>query len=168
MFNKLLGRDLAIAAAVMLAWWAAAPLSAGNGPVADLTGALLGVGAFVVGHLAHEWGHLLGAFAIGAKVGAPGSLASPFLFSFDSKRNSQRQFLIMSLSGFAVTGISLYVVYGLLPGDLLATRVARGGIVFGAALTLLLEVPLLTISLLRGSILSNVEVFPVASPPKPL
>jgi len=162
MFTKLLGRDLAIAGLVVLTWWLAAPLSAGNGPVADLSGALLGVGAFVVGHLAHEWGHLIGAFFTGSKVGAPASLSSPFLFSYDSKENTQRQFLLMSLSGFAVTGISLFVVYGLLPEHLLATRVARGLILFGASLTLFLEVPLLTISLLRGSILSNVEVFPVA------
>ncbi|HSQ01383.1 MAG TPA: hypothetical protein VL049_29530 [Candidatus Dormibacteraeota bacterium] len=162
MFAKLLGRDLGIAAVVILAWWLAAPLSAGNGPVADLSGTLLGVGAFVIGHLTHEWGHLVGALLAGSRVGAPASLGSPFLFSFDSKRNSQRQFVIMSLSGFAVTGVALFVVYGLLPEPLLATRVARGLIVFGAALTLLLEVPLLTISLLQGSILSRVEVFPVA------
>ena len=68
----------------------------------------------------------------------------------------------MSLSGFAVTAVALFVVYGLLPEPLLATRVARGLILFGASLTLFLEVPLLTISLVRGSILSNVEVFPVA------
>jgi hypothetical protein len=162
MFGTLLGRDLAIAAVVILAWWLAAPLSAGHGPAADLSGALLGVGAFVVGHLAHEWGHLIGALLTGSRVAAPARLSSPFLFSFDSRQNSQRQFVLMSLSGFAVTGVALFVVYGLLPDGLLATHVARGFIVFGAALTLLLEVPLLTISLLRGSILSNVEVFPVA------
>ena len=163
MFIRLLFRDLLIAGVVVFAWWLAAPLSAGNGPLADLTGALLGVSAFVVGHLAHEWGHLIGAFLTGGRVGAPASLTSPFLFSFDSKHNSQRQFLLMSLSGFAVTGVALFVVYGLLPDGLLATRVARGMIVFGASLTLFLEVPLLTISLIRGSILANVEVFPVVS-----
>lgn len=160
MFAKLLLRDLLIAGAVVGLWLLTAGLSGGNGPLADLVGALLGVGAFVVGHLAHEWGHLLGAWAIGAHAAAPARLTSPFLFSFDSRRNSQRQFVIMSLSGFAVTGLSLYVAYGLLPEPLLATRVARGLIVFGASLTLLLEVPLLVASLLSGSILSQVEVFP--------
>ncbi|MFN8643528.1 MAG: hypothetical protein U0802_18395 [Candidatus Binatia bacterium] len=163
MFARLLGRDLLIAATVVGAWWLWAPLSAGSGPLADLSGALLGVGAFVVTHLAHEWGHLLGGLATGSHVAAPARLTSPFLFSFDSQRNSQRQFVIMSLSGFAVTGVALYVAYGLLPEAQLATRVARGLVVFGAALTLFLEVPLLVISLLRGSILSNVEVFPARS-----
>ena len=162
-FARLLFRDLTVAAVVVLAWWLAAPLSAGSGPVADLSGALLGFGAFVVSHFAHEWGHLLGGLATGAHVAPPARLTSPFLFSFDSQRNSQRQFVIMSLSGFAVTGLALYVVYGLLPEAQLATRVARGMVVFQASLTALLEVPLLTLSLLRGSILSNVEVFPAGN-----
>jgi hypothetical protein len=66
----------------------------------------------------------------------------------------------MSLSGFAVTGVALFVVYALLPEAWLATRVARGMIMIGASLTLLLEVPLLVASLIRGGILSQVEVFP--------
>lgn len=160
MFGRLLIRDLVIAAAVVGAWLLFMPLSVGDGPLADLVGVLLGVGAFVVAHLSHEWGHLLGAFATGSAVAAPAKLTSPLLFSFDSKRNSRRQFVIMSLSGFAVTAVSLYVVYGLLPEAALATRVARGGVLFSASLTLLLEVPLLVASLLKGSILSQVEVFP--------
>ncbi len=99
----------------------------------------------------------------GSRVAAPARLSSPFLFSFDSTRNSQCQFLIMSLSGFAVTAVALLVAYGLLPEPLLATRVARGLVVFGASLTVLLEVWLLTASLVSGSILSRVEVFPLAS-----
>ena len=45
------------------------------------------------------------------------SLAAPFFFSFDSRSNSQAQFVVMSLSGFAVTGVALYVAYGLLPAE---------------------------------------------------
>jgi len=168
MFTKLLLRDVTIATAVVAAWTLFAPLSAGSGPIADLTAALLGVGAFVVGHVAHEWGHLVGAFLTGSRVAAPSSVRSPFLFSFDSRHNSQRQFLLMSLSGFAVTGVSLFVVYGLLPDTWLATRVARGMIMIGASLTLLLEVPLLTASLIKGGILSQVEVFPTTTGEHPI
>jgi hypothetical protein len=162
MFARLLLRDVIIVALVIGAWWLAAPLSAGRGPVADLSGALLGFGAFAVAHVAHEWGHLSGALLTGSRVAAPARLSSPFLFSFDSQRNSQRQFVIMSLAGFAVTGLSLVVAYALLPEAQLATRVARGLVVFGASLTVFLEVPLLTLSLLRGAILAQVEVFPAA------
>ncbi|MDX2166847.1 MAG: hypothetical protein SF182_07275 [Deltaproteobacteria bacterium] len=163
MFVKLLLRDGLIAAFVVLAWWLAAPWSAGSGPLADVSGALLGVGAFVVVHLAHEWGHVVGARLTRSRIAAPARLSSPFLFSFDSRQNSQRQFVVMSLSGFAVTAAAVYVAYALLPEAWLATRVARGMVVFSAALTVLLEVPLLTASLLAGRILEKVEVFP-ASP----
>jgi membrane-associated protease RseP (regulator of RpoE activity) len=164
MFAKLLLRDLLIAALVIGAWWLAAPLSAGSGPAADVSGALLGIGFFVVVHLAHEWGHVVGARLTGSRIAAPARLSSPFLFSFDSRHNSQRQFVIMSLSGFVVTGLAVYVAYWLLPDAWLATRVARGMVVFSASLTLLLEVPLLTASLLAGRILEKVEVFPASSP----
>jgi membrane-associated protease RseP (regulator of RpoE activity) len=165
MFTKLAVRDTLIAAAVIGLWLVAAPLSAGTGPIADLTGALLGIAAFVVAHLAHEWGHLLGARLTRSRVAPPATLTSPFLFSFDSTRNSQRQFVIMSLSGFAVSALSLLVAYALLPDGLLATRVARGLVVFGASLTVFLEVPLLVVSLLSGSIVARVEVFALPASP---
>ena len=160
MFSKFLVRDLVLTTVVVIGWWLGWQRSVGDGPLADLSGVLLGLGGGVVAFVGHEWGHLLGAFATGSHVVAPPKLASPFLFSFDSKRNTQMQFLLMSLSGFAVTGIAIYVAYGLLPAEALATRVTRGVVVFSASLTLLLEVPLLTISLLKGSILQQAEVFP--------
>lgn len=160
MFNQFLLRDVLLTTVVLLAWWLVWPLSVGDGPLADVVGVLLGLGGGAVAFVGHEWGHLVGAFATGSHVVAAPKLASPFLFSFDSKRNSQMQFLLMSLSGFAVTGIAIYVAYGLLPAEALATRVTRGVVVFSASLTLLLEVPLLTISLLKGSILQQAEVFP--------
>jgi hypothetical protein len=159
MFAKLFLRDALIAAAVAGGWVLFWPLSSGGGAVADVSGVLLGLGAGVVAHLGHEWGHLVGAVLSGSRVAAPARLSSPFLFSFDSRRNSKRQFVVMSLSGFAVTAVSLYVAYGVLPPEALATRVARGLVVFSAALTVVLEVPLLIASLLSGSILRQVEVF---------
>jgi len=162
MFGKLFLRDIALVAVVVAAWWAGWSLSVANGPLADFLGVVLGFGAGAVAFVAHEWGHLCGAWIVGAHVAAPRRLSSAYLFSFDSKRNSQMQFLVMSLSGFAVTGLAIYVAYGLLPPEALATRVARGLVVFSASLTLFLEVPLLTLSLLKGSILAQAEVFPVS------
>jgi hypothetical protein len=164
MFTRLLLRDAGITAAVLSLWWFAWPVTAASGPLSDVLGLLLGFGAGVLAYLGHEWGHLLGAFATGAHVRPPAKLGSAFLFSFDSRRNSQTQFVVMSLSGFAVTGVALWVAYGLLPDGDFAVRILRGMVVFSASLTLLLEVPLLTISLVRGSILAQAEVFPASDP----
>lgn len=161
MFGRFLARDLGITAAVLLLWGFAWPSSAGAGVLADGLGVVLGISAGMVVFIGHEWGHLAGALASGARVAAPARLRSAFLFSFDSRRNSQFQFVVMSLSGFAVTGAALYVAYGLLPDGDFAVRVLRGVVVLSAGLTLFLEVPLLTISLLRGSILAQAEVFPL-------
>lgn len=160
MFTKFLVRDAILVVVVVLAWWLAWPLSVGDGPMADVSGVLLGLGAGLVSFVGHEWGHLAGALATGSRVAEAKSLAAPFFFSFDSKLNSQTQFVVMSLSGFAVTALALYVAYGLLPVESLATRVTRGLVVFSASLTVFLEIPLLTISLLKGSMLAQVEVFP--------
>ena len=81
----------------------------------------------------------------GHTVRAPGSLRSASLFSFDSRANSRRQFLIMSFSGFAVTGLAVALVYTVLPEGELATRVARGVVLFLTALTVVLEFPLVVI-----------------------
>lgn len=160
MFSKFLARDAVLITVAVIAWWLAWPLSVGDGPLADVSGVLLGIGAGLLAFVGHEWGHLAGALAMRSRVVEAKSLAAPFFFSFDSRSNSQAQFVVMSLSGFAVTGVALYVAYGLLPAEALATRVTRGLVVFSASLTVLLEIPLLTISLLKGSMLSQVEVFP--------
>jgi hypothetical protein len=161
-FAKFVLRDAVLSTVVGGAWILAWPVSTGTGPVADLVGVVLGLGAGLVAYLGHEWGHLTGALLTGSHVTAPAKLSSGFLFSFDSRRNSRRQFVLMSLSGFAVTGIALVVVYGFLPQEALATRVARGLVVFGASLTVFVETPLLLVSLLSGSILPQVEVFPAS------
>ncbi len=164
MFRKLLVRDIALTAAVVAGWWLTWPIAAASGAFADLAGVVLGAGAGAISFLGHEWGHLAGAIVTGSTVRPAPRLTAALLFSFDSKRNSQLQFAVMSLSGFAVTGTALYVAYGLLPDGDFAVRVFRGIVVFSAGLTLFLEVPLLTLSLLRGSILEQAEVFPASEP----
>jgi hypothetical protein len=159
MFLRLFVRDSIIAALVVFGWWAGSAVSAGSGPAADLLGVVLGVGAGVVAYLGHEWGHLLGALAMRSTVSAPSSLASRYLFSFDSRRNGKAQFLVMSFSGFAVTGVAIWVAYGWMPDELLCTRVARGSVMFLTSLTVFIEMPLVVWSLVARS-LPPVEVFP--------
>ncbi|MDJ0866519.1 MAG: hypothetical protein QNK03_10455 [Myxococcota bacterium] len=159
MFWKLALRDTVILSAVVALWIALAERSGGSGPLADLLGVALGLGVGACAFLLHEWGHLLGGLALRSDVRAPASLGSVYLFSFDSKTNSRRQFLVMSFSGFAVTAAAITFAYGVLPDALLASRVARGAIVFLTSLTVFLEVPIVIVSLLRRSALPPVEVF---------
>jgi len=159
MFTKIALRDAAVLAAVATLWAFVAHHSAGDGVAADLAGVVLGVGFGVVVFLLHEWGHLLGGLAAGARFIEPPSVKSVYLFSFDTKCNSRSQFLWMSFGGFFVTGVALWIVYGWLPPELLATRVARGAIVFLTTLTVVLEFPLVIVSLFRYSALPSIEVF---------
>ncbi len=158
MFPKLALRDLVLVALLAGFWWLTAEHSAGEGPLSDFVGLLAGLGLGVSVYLLHEWGHLLGALATGSVVHAPESLGSRFLFSFDSKANSRRQFLTMSLTGFAVTGAALVAAYTVLPDGQLATRVARGAVLFLTFLLVFIELPLFLWALLRGS-LPPVETF---------
>lgn len=161
MFARMALRDLAVLAAVALLWRGAAAASSGGGPLADLVGTLLGLAFGVCVFLLHEWGHLLGALATGGVVREPESLRSAYLFSYDSKRNTQRSFLVMSVGGFLVTGVAVALVYGALPDAWLATRVARGATLVLATLTVVVEMPLVAYALVRSE-LPPVEVFPPA------
>jgi hypothetical protein len=146
MLGKFIARDLIIAAATASVWLTAGDWMAGTGPVADLLGLLVGLGAAFSVVKIHEWGHFLGAAATGSNYRLATRLGSTFMFAFDSKDNSKRQFLVMSLGGFIGTAIVLVVSYALLPDEVLATRITRGMAVLGALAGIVLEVPLL----LRG------------------
>ena len=150
-YARLATRDLAIAGAALALWWLAAGASAGDGALADLSGVAVGLLVGALTFLLHEWGHLLGALASRSRIRAPAGLRSLYLFSFDSRQNSLRQFLAMSLAGFASTALAVLAWYAWLPSELLATRVARGVGMLSVALTLVLEVPLVGYALLgRG------------------
>jgi len=150
MFQKFALRDAAIVGAASIAWWTVAEFSAGSGPLGDLSGVVTGLLIGASGFVLHEWGHLLSAFAAGASARPNTHLKTSLLFSFDAEHASLAQFLFMSIGGFAVTGLFLWLVYGLLPDHLLATRVARGVVAFQATLTVLLEFPLVAIGVFRG------------------
>lgn len=144
-------RDSAIVLAAVAAWWTAAPLSAGEGPAADVSGTVCGLLGGAVAFVLHEWGHLLAGLVAGGTFPMAKTLKTPFLFDIDPA-NSVRQFTIMSLGGFAVTVLGILFVYTQLPGEYLATRVVRGVVMFLASLTLFLEVPLLLFTIWSGEI----------------
>lgn len=157
-FAKMAVRDGAIVLAAWLAWGGGAHRTVGVGPVADALGVLLGLLVGACAFVSHEWGHFLGARVAGAVVHAPRGIGSVYLFSFDSRRNSRRQFLFMSFGGFVITGVAVWVTQALLPDGLLATRVARGAILVLASLTVVFEIPLVLWAVLVGS-LPPVETF---------
>lgn len=160
MFFKFAIRDSSIVAVTLLFWSLAAHLSAGTGPIGDLTGVIGGVLLALCVYFLHEWGHLLGALATRSVVEPGRSLHSGFLFSFSAEKNSLRQFLVMSFSGFFATAVAAWFVYSVLPGEYLATRVARGAVVFLGSLTVFLEFPLVIWGVLRGGVPPPVAVQP--------
>jgi hypothetical protein len=152
MLTKFLARDAAILAVAVVAWPLVSPYTGGTGALSDVTGVLLGLLLGVCAYLLHEWGHLVGALVSGSAFQLGTSLKSPSLFTYESRRNSPAQFLIMSFAGFAPTIFALWAVYALLPSDLLATRVVRGVVVFLGVLGLVLEVPLVVYTLLTRKV----------------
>lgn len=152
MFARFALRDATLVAVAALVWWIAAHASGGAGPVSDFTGVVAGLLVGATGFVLHEWGHLVGALVTGSAVRGNANLRSSFLFSFDAKRNSLRQFLVMSVGGFVVTGLLVWAFYTFLPDHLLASRVARGVVLFQAFLGVVLELPLVALALAKGAI----------------
>lgn len=152
MYAKLFARDLAIVSGAVLVWMLGSGLSAGPGAVADFAGVVVGAVLGVCALPLHEWGHLLAAVLARSHVRPAESLRSIFVFSFDSQRNSRRQFLVTSVGGWLGTAAAVWVAYGLLPSDLLASRVARGLVVLSVLLVVVTEVPLVVRALWTGRI----------------
>jgi len=112
----------------------------------------------VCAYLAHEWSHYLGAVAMRSKVATGTNLGSGFLFSFDAEENSLAQFVVMSLAGFVATALVVFAFYSFLPDEYLATRIARGSVLFLAFLGITLEVPLLSYGLFTRGVPKQVAV----------
>lgn len=148
-------RDTAVLI-VAIGAWSFALASGGEESVSWQIAA--GVLGGMCGYFAHEWGHLLGAALSGSRFAFSPSLASPFLFRFDTEASSRQQFLAMSLSGFAASLVVLGLLLGFLPLGLLATRITLGVVLGGLALTLFIEVPLL-VHVMRGGRAPRATVF---------
>ncbi|MBM4243037.1 MAG: hypothetical protein FJ148_04385 [Deltaproteobacteria bacterium] len=152
MFAKLFARDAVIVGLTGLIWYLGAAASATPGPRGDFAGVIAGIPIGACGYLLHEWGHLLGAVLAGSSVQPGRSLASGFLFSFDSQANTRRQFVALSLGGWTATALVLWGVYAILPDDLFASRVARGFVAGNVLLVVLIEIPLVVYALVTGHV----------------
>lgn len=152
MYRRYLVRDLVLVLVASLLWAAVAQRSAAPGPWGDFAGVLSGLLLGASALLFHEWGHWLGAVASRSEIRPGRSLKSPFSFSFDSRRNSQAQFLAMTVGGWLGNAASIWAAYVLLPGDDLASRVARGGTLVFALIAAAIEIPLVARALRTGKI----------------
>jgi len=148
-------RDLTLSLVAIVAWSFALAPGGGESVFWQIAAGVLGG---MCGYFAHEWGHLLGASLSGSRFAFSPSLASAFLFRFDSEASSRQQFLAMSLSGFAASLVVLALLFGFFPLDLLATRITLGIALGGLALTLFVEVPLL-VHVMRGGRTPSATVF---------
>ena len=158
MLIRFIVRDSVILALSLGLWWLLAERSAGAGFVADFTGWVVGLMLGACAYLAHEWSHYLGAVAMGSRVRVGQNLASGFLFSFDAEGNTLAQFVVMSLAGFIATAAVVFAYYAFLPDASLASRVARGGVLFLAFLGVTLELPLLVTGLVTRGVPKQVSV----------
>lgn len=158
MLIRFLVRDLMVVFATVVSWWAFAAHSAGDDYLADISGWVVGLLLGACAYLAHEWSHYLGAVAMGSRVDVGENLASGFLFSFAAEGNSLSQFVVMSLAGFVATAGMVAFFYLGLPDNLLATRIARGSVVFLSLLGIVLELPLLTYGIVTRGVPKQVSV----------
>jgi len=163
MFPKLLARDLSIVALTALIWRLGAQASSQPGFGGDFAGVLAGLTVGLCAYLLHEWGHLAGAILSGSTVRPARALSSGFLFSFESRRNTRRQFVVLSLGGWLATALALWLAYAALPSELFASRVARGVVVANSLLVVLIEFPLVAWSLWTGRV-PPVENQPASAP----
>jgi len=138
-------RDVLLVALTAAAWWLDARFGRASLPV----GVLAGVLTAVTGFLAHEYGHLAASLASGAQVTYPRSALSTLLFHFDSARNDRRQFLWMSLGGYAATALAVGLIAVLAPLEATSGRTALLLAAGGMVVTFVLEVPI-TVGVLRG------------------
>jgi len=141
MFGRFAIRDLSILLGTALLWWQSLSAEAGSSAATALSiGA--GVGAAICAYNLHEWAHLIGAHLTRSVYVPAKRLISPFLFSYDAERNTKRQFLIMSLAGFAATALFVLAYVLWMPQEQQAGRIALRGALILAGLTVVIELPI--------------------------
>jgi hypothetical protein len=134
-------RDSLVVAATLVLWALDGRIRA-DGTAWGLSTAV-GAGALtaVSGYLFHEWGHLAGALAARARIRLPDSPWEIFLFNFDVDRNQRRQFVAMSIGGYAASAAYVVFLAFVMPLDTTAGVIAAILVGAGMAATAILELP---------------------------
>jgi len=155
--RRLLLRDLTIVALTGCLWWFESHSDAsGTGRV--VLGVLAGLTTGVVGFLAHEWGHAIGSRLSKATIYYADRITSPFLFFFDTTKNTKRQFVAMSIGGYLASALALVAAVALLPWDQLSGQVGLIVVGLGVLATLAAELPT-TIRVARGGAMPRGYVY---------
>jgi hypothetical protein len=141
MFAKLAIRDLAAIAVCIGAWMLEAQLREAGGALHWLAIAAVAVASFLANYLCHEWGHLLGAKLAGGVCHPSNTLKSFYLFHFDTRHSSVRQFLAMAAGGLVASTILLPFWLTVLPLHTAAGIAAMALIGLGYVATLATELP---------------------------
>jgi hypothetical protein len=138
---KLALRDLLLVTLAILLWQFSHQLDvAGSGwriPIAIFAGVMIPVAGF----LAHEWGHLIGAWAGRSTVHMPKSVFTIFLFGYKPAENSRQQFLRLSCGGFIASGLVVALLLVMLSLEHLADKIALGLTLLGVIATFVVELP---------------------------
>jgi hypothetical protein len=151
MFRAFVVRDLAILLGTIGAWSLSLSVEGGT-RLATVLSISAGVGATICAYNLHEWGHLVGAHLTHSVYVPARRLVSPFLFSYDAVHNTRRQFLIMSLAGFAATALFVSAFALWMPQDQQAGRIALRGALVLAGLTVIIELPIFVRALLGNTV----------------
>jgi peptidoglycan biosynthesis protein MviN/MurJ (putative lipid II flippase) len=142
MFAKLAIRDLVIVMFCLACWALEMQLRGTGGFLHVLAALAAGLTTVIVGYCGHEWGHLTGAVIAGGRVYAPNNLSALFLFHFDTRLNSPKQFLSMSVGGFVASIAFFIFLLAVLPLNTLAAIVAVAISIIGLIATAITELPM--------------------------
>ena len=151
MLLKFAIRDAVVLVLTAACWWLGRLFEPDTAAAAWLS-VFAGAGAVVCAYNLHEWGHLVGAHLTRSVYVPARRVYSPFLFSYDSERNNRRQFLIMSLAGFAATALFVAAFAVWMPQDQQAGRIALKGAFVLAGLTVVFELPIFARALFGDSV----------------
>jgi len=109
------------------------------GLLSVITGALAGV---TIATLIHEWFHYLGARQSGARFDIP-SRQGLFLYDWDFRSNSLRQFLTMSVAGSVGGLLAVFLLWTSVPADTWGRAALRGGAIAGVVFAACIEWPII-------------------------
>lgn len=151
MFRRFVIRDVAILLVTIGLWLFSLETEPGT-TLASVVSISAGVGAAVCAYNFHEWGHLVVARMTDSVLTPARRVISPFLFSYDAEHNTRRQFLLMSLGGFAATAIFVVAFLLWMPQDQQAGRIALYGALILASLTVIIEFPIFFRALLGNTV----------------